>query len=93
MRSSSNEGSLKLNGGFLWNKRLVSPIKVTKPEETPDATYKPRSNPKQNVVVGIYEKHQEVLTLPVSVVITGILQPMHALRGFISPVLYWPILL
>ena len=91
----------------MWNKRLVSPIRVNKPKETPDTTYKPRSNFKKNVVLSIYERPEEVLTLPensggffgiilkfdVSVVITGILQPMHALRGFISPVLYWPLLL
>ena len=54
---------------------------------------------------GPNERHQEVLTLQnsvflfsviilkfdVSVVITGILQLMHALRGLISPVLYWPL--
>ena len=64
---------------------------------------KPPSNPKQNVVLSIYERHQEVLTLPensvffvlilkfdVSVVITGILQPMHALHGFISSVFIGP---
>jgi len=91
----------------LWNKRLVSPTRVNTPEETPDTTYKPHSNPEKNVVLSIYERHQQVLTLPensvfffviiltfdVSVVITGILQPLHALRGFISPVLCWPLLL
>ena len=67
---------------------------------------KPRSNPKKNVVLSIYGRHQEVLTLPensvvfvitfkfdVSDVITGILHPMHALRSFISPGLYCPLLL
>ena len=49
---------------FLWNKRLVSPRRVNKPEETPDTTYRPRSNPMKNVVLSIYERHQEVFTLP-----------------------------
>ena len=71
----------------------------------PDTTSKPRSNPKKNVVLSIYERHQEVLTLPKNSVFCSnslisrqccynrILQPMHALRSFISHVLYWPLLL
>ena len=49
---------------FLWNKRLASPTRVNTPEETPVTTYKPHSNPKKNVVLSIYERHQQVLTLP-----------------------------
>ena len=39
-------------------------IRVNKPEETPDNPYEPRSNPKKSVDLSIYERHQEVLTLP-----------------------------
>ena len=45
-------------------KRLVSPIRINKPEEIPDTTYKPHLNPKKNVVLSIYERGWEALTLP-----------------------------
>ena len=32
-------------------------IRVNKPEETPDTPYEPRTNPKKNAVLSIYERH------------------------------------